>query len=299
MNNFVLLIFTCSSLVTAFGQEDFANDKPVPRFSISSIWFDGGFNLSSLSSAQQSDFLAAAPTSSLLNADLTGYKSNYSFGVNSEIISDTYVGWQIRKGETRSYRERLEFRTGIGFSRASHWNLDLSKEDRKAGDTLISLVSGEVFLVDSVHSHSLNANRSSGNVNFDLSALWRTNPAKATQAYFGVGVVGSVAFMSRISVYSTHQDYAEILSSGSGYDRFGDSESELLEETFDVASPKAISFYVPLGITYCLNRKSEEINKKWHLSFELRRGFTITSYPDFGTEGNNYTSLRWGIRYRL
>jgi|GEM_PF-4828907 len=294
---FVLLSFSLNPL--AFSQDDYAVTGANPFISPVAIWADMGVNLFSNSIADLDDFRNEVPQSSILQRDFSEFKSTNYLGQNSEFGMSMTLGWEFRKGDTEAYRERFELRTGVSFSRVSNWDVNLEEILKRPGDTLVSSVSGNAFYIDSVNTKSLRALRYSSMLHIDVSSLWRTNPAKDLQGFLGAGLMYGVAYRSQVDISYTENIYAE-MNTGEGYPtQFGDRVSKTESEKVLVNNPMSFTFYFPVGFSYCLNKKSSEIRKKWHLTCELRRGLTITNIPGFGSEGNDYTTFRLGVRYRL
>ncbi len=240
------------------------------------------------------DFQTLAPSSSILQQDLSAYQSSpiYSFNLpgQSQTLS---LGLKLAKLPNATLRLGL-MHTG----QRNALSAGGSYTETFRIDTLTSSQSGEQFFIDSFSTHSYHANYTQEQLRLDASLIFRYKADKRWSFFGGIGANFGLSYNAATTIHHRVSPYGDYYGYGFFNDimfnDFGTHETE----TFENKGGFGLGVYAPLGIDFQVGKK-REFWKPMHLYMELRPGFNVNQIAGLGTtfSAGNFSNV--GIRFQF
>lgn len=240
------------------------------------------------------DFQTLAPSSSILQQDLSAYQSSpiYSFNLpgQSQTLS---LGLKLAKLPNATLRLGV-MHTG----QRNALSAGGSYTETFRIDTLTSSQSGEQFFIDSFSTHSYHANYTQEQLRLDASLIFRYKADKRWSFFGGIGANFGLSYNAATTIHHRVSPYGDYYGYGFFNDimfnDFGTHETE----TFENKGGFGLGVYAPLGIDFQVGKK-REFWKPMHLYMELRPGFNVNQIAGLGTtfSAGNFSNV--GIRFQF
>ncbi len=211
-------------------------------------------------------------------------EGSFSFGISIGLLP-------FRKEDRRGPELR------VGFIHAG-WNdrqAILRRTIRTPYDTLVSVATGEQFLVDSIHGSTYYILTQAERIGLDASLVWSTTARWSL--YGGVGVMGGPSLNARTYV-ALHQ-YEGVAAAGSNYANYPQGG---VRESQNGATKGGTGWwmaaYVPLGLDFTLSRQ-HAFWQKMHLYYEMRPQLVVQGSPELDNTVGTGVLASLGIRMTL
>ncbi len=239
------------------------------------------------------DFQALAPSSSILQQDLSAYNTNpvfnFSFPGQSQSLS---LGLNLGKMPNATLRVGL-----MHINQGNALSTGGSYTETFRVDTLTSSQTGEQFFVDSFSTHSYNATYSQEQIRLDASLIFRYKADKRWSFYGGIGVNFGLSYNGVTHVRHNVSPYGNSYPFGLFNDiMYNNGTHE--HESFENKGGFGFGVYAPLGIDFQVGKK-REFWKPLHLYMELRPGFNVNQIAGLGTSfsAGNFSNI--GLRFHI
>jgi hypothetical protein len=243
--------------------------------------------------ASLADFQALAPSSSILQQDLSAYNTypvfNFSLPGQSQSLG---LGLHLGKMPNATLRvglmhinQRNALSTGGSFTETFRI------------DTLTSSQTGTQFFVDSFSTHSYNATYSQEQLRLDAALIFRYKADKRWSFYGGIGMNFGLSYNGATQIRKNVSPYGESYPYGLFNDIFY-SNGTHEQETFENKGGFGFGVYAPVGIDFQVGKK-RDFFKPIHLYMELRPGFNINQIAGLGTSfsAGNFSNI--GLRFHI
>lgn len=211
-------------------------------------------------------------------------QETFSFGVSIGLLP-------FRKEVRRGPELRL------GFIHAG-WNerqANLRRTVRTPYDTLVSVATGEQFLLDSVRGSAYYIVTKAERIGLDASLVWSTTARWSL--YGGVGVMGGPSINAR--TYVEIEQYEGVAAAGGHYASYPQGASRNSEkETIKGGTGWWCAAYVPLGLDFTLSRE-HAFWKQMHLYYEMRPQLVVQGSPELDNTIGTGLMANFGIRLSL
>lgn len=241
-----------------------------------------------------SDFQTLAPQSSILQQDLSAYQAYPQMVFNMPGQSQS-----LSLGLSLPKMPKATLRLGImHLSQNNALSIGGSYTETFTIDTLTSSQTGEQFLVDSMSTHSYNANYSQEQLRLDAALLFRFNEQKRWSFYGGIGANFGLSYNTNTTVHQRTSPYGNDYGFGLLNDIFLGDAGTHVTERFENKGGFGMSIYAPLGIDFQVGKK-RDFWKPIHLYAELRPGVNINQIAGLGTSfsAGNFSNL--GLRFKF
>jgi hypothetical protein len=236
------------------------------------------------------DFQTLAPQSVLLQQDLSAYQNspffNLSFPGQSQSLS---VGLKLGKMPNATLRLGL-----MHTNQSNALSTGGAYSESFRIDTLTSSQTGTQYFVDSVSTHSYNANYSQEQLRLDASLIFRYNADKRWSFYGGIGANFGLSYNCVTNVEHSVYPYGDSY----GLNMLSSYNGTHEHETFENKGGFGFGVYAPLGIDFQVGKK-REFWKPIHLYMELRPGFNVNQIAGLGTSfsAGNFSNI--GLRFHI
>lgn len=240
------------------------------------------------------DFQTLAPSSSILQQDLSAYQSSpiYSFNLpgQSQTLS---LGLKLAKLPNATLRLGL-MHTG----QRNALSAGGSYTETFRIDTLTSSQSGEQFFIDSFSTHSYHANYTQEQLRLDASLIFRYKADKRWSFFGGIGANFGLSYNAATTIHHRVSPYGDYYGYGFFNDIMFNDFGMHETETFENKGGFGLGVYAPLGIDFQVGKK-REFWKPMHLYMELRPGFNVNQIAGLGTtfSAGNFSNV--GIRFQF
>lgn len=292
----VFFAIACMTITRAFSQDDNKVPENKPAKCPMQIT-DAGFSLGGFFQKSPvgsfTDFQLLNPQSVLLSGNMEGYTVSNGFGNIGGPVFDAGIGFAMRDKENTNSVSNTQLRIGISFLGLNMSNY-LSKTDRVPYDTLTSSQTGQTIYSDSVTYHSYSMNYTSQQVRFDISVIYRTNPAARWSVYGGLGFEAGQS----VTAYSdiNYNESSSIIPSN-GLSAVYNADKSRTERIIN-KNNYGYAAYLPLGIDFRVGTK-REFFKQLHLFYEARPFINYNNIPELGTTGGLGVKIRFGLRVTI
>ena len=269
-----------------------AQNDDIKKINITEFSVLLGGNSGSFNAGSFGDMKKLAPSSVILEDDLTGYYFNgYSQNFNSTIFS-ALVGIQFANSGKTATKKNPLLRIGLSYYSPFGDSRRATKEERYPFDTLTSSQTGQVFIYDSVYTNTYYINFTQEQLRLDVSMLFRTKSESRWMLYAGFGLAAGIGINARTDVVHSESSHIDQHSGGS-YSTFANSRTR--REQFSNKTPFNYSAYLPLGLDFRLSNK-HDFWKQVHLFVESRPGVDVISISEIGTNTDVYIQNSLGIK---
>lgn len=266
------------------------------KFKVSEISLIWGISLVNKEFASREDFLSLAPQSKLLQQNLDGY-SNSVFSVqtntNLNSIYAINLGISFPNKTKTNYNYNKTLRIGISGYNYSPLSASFFKETRVPYDTLSSGLSGQTIYIDSVYTHTLDANYNTANLKLDINFTYKRNPHKRFTAYGGIGL--NMGFSYNSNTIITDTKIRQTQSSGLYYNPLANQQSQVVTEKFRNKGGYSATVYIPFGLDFRIGNKNE-FWRQFHILYEMRPGLDFLNIPSYGKYNKTFSPFMFGIR---
>lgn len=291
---YFLIFFCLNGLVTA----QVEGQKPA-TFKVEDIYFGAISFAQNYSYAGTDDFKLLAPSSTILNRDLSGYSNNHYFSGSVGNGFSAMVGFKGLNKKTNQYRTDRIYRLGIQATGIDVISQSLSKIDRVALDTLYSPITNSSYYIDSIYAHGINMTHSVSIAALDASVIFRTKPERRFKIYGGFGLVAGARLNATTAVFESRSKYIETYASnGDMVDETNRNYSDQNRETHRNKNGAYAAVYIPMGYTFRLGNK-REFWKRLHIAGEFRPQILFTGLSELNSQVSSSLSTTGGFRYIL
>ncbi len=258
---------------------------------------DAGFSLSVFSQKTPfgtfTDFQMLNPKSVLLSGNMQGYTMSKGAGSIGGPAFGASIGIGAADKDNTDNKSTTQLRIGISFSGLNMSN-SLTKTDRVPFDTLTSSQTGQTIYSDSVTYHNYSMIYTSQQVRFDVSFIYRTNPAARWSVYGGLGLEGGESIIAYTDI--DYNEYSSITPS-SGLSTVDNTDKSSTERIVN-KNNYGYAAYLPLGIDFRVGTK-REFFKQFHISLETRPFVNYINIPELGTTGGLGVKVGLGLRVTI
>jgi hypothetical protein len=279
-------------LVLSFGLICFG--ASYAQVSVEGIYLQSG-SFFSAGKGSLTDFQALAPSSSILQQDLSAYNTNpvfnFSFPGQSQSLS---LGLNLGKMPNATLRVGL-----MHINQRNALSTGGSYTETFRVDTLTSSQTGTQYFVDSFSTHSYNATYSQEQLRLDAALIFRYKADKRWSFYGGIGVNFGLSYNGVTNINQNVSPYGNVNSYP--FDMFNDimyNNGTFEYETYENKGGFGLGVYAPLGIDFQVGKK-REFWKPIHLYMELRPGFNVNQIAGLGTSfgAGNFSNI--GLRFHI
>jgi hypothetical protein len=258
------------------------------KVSVTDVYINFGSFGEKVAYGSLDDFRKLAPQSDMLARDLSSYDQQASGSYfNGGTLFVASLGLKFKKKDGNDYRANPQLRIGISYFSSTPLTAGLTRTESFVVDTLVSTVTGEVVLQDSVVNESYNMSYIADQLRLDAALIFRTNPEARWSLYGGIGLAAGVSINPRTEVFYSNWNFDEEFNSG-----YGNYESE----RFNNQTSFGLLAYLPLGLDFRLG-KNQEFWKRLHLFYEISPGLNMTFIPELNTATN--IAIRNGLGLRV
>lgn len=284
MKNFLPLQFLITStfliLISnpGFGQEPAQKQS---RIQIEAVYVTYGFTNHRLPTRNADSFRKLAPGSEILDQDFATYGFNAGLGSTGSFYFTPSLSFRFNRADG-SVNNHFRMRAGLSYTNGQMLYQSAQKSTRIAYDTLVSTITGEVVIRDSVQSENIGMSYQGSSLQIDLSVLWSTDFEARFQVYAGVGVAAGVTFNNRTTI--TNNSF--LYDSEHTFDRTG---VNFKSEQYSNKAGFSGNAYLPLGLDWRLGK--EGFWEAIHLLGEFRPGIAFYTIPEL----DSYVSPSFGF----
>lgn len=277
-------------LVLSFGLICFG--ASYAQVSVEGIYLQSG-SFFSAGKGSLTDFQALAPTSSILQQDLSAYNTNpvfnFSFPGQSQSLS---LGLNLGKMPNATLRVGL-----MHINQRNALSTGGSYTETFRVDTLTSSQTGTQYFVDSFSTHSYNATYSQEQLRLDAALIFRYKADKRWSFYGGIGMNFGLSYNGVTHIRHSVSPYGDSYPYGLFNDIIYSNGTHQLE-TFENKGGFGFGVYAPLGIDFQVGKK-RNFWKPMHLYMELRPGFNVNQIAGLGTSfsAGNFSNI--GLRFHI
>lgn len=246
------------------------------------------------------NFRQLAPGSVFLQNDLSSFKnSRYSFFDNSYIFraGATFS----KKNEPEKERGiRHNFRLAATYGGGTLYSNYFWKENRYPADTLVSVKSGRIYVLDSVSTKSYTMEYKQKYFGIDASLIFYSPAWHAFSLYGGVGINGNFDFDNSVTIgYSQFSQLEQSESSGAEYfNVWRILDFDYKEENIPTAKAFSASIFLPLGVDMKLSKHERGLGKL-HLYYEVRPLIHVSGVPELKAFTGFRIQHSMGFRFSL
>jgi hypothetical protein len=262
------------------------------QVSVEGIYLQSG-SFFSAGKGSLSDFQTLAPSSSILQQDLSAYNTypvfNFSFPGQSQSLS---LGLNLGKMPNATLRVGL-----MHINQGNALSTGGSYTETFRVDTLTSSQTGTQYFVDSFSTHSYNATYSQEQLRLDAALIFRYKADKRWSFFGGIGMNFGLSYNGVTQIRHDVSPYGESYP----FDLFNDimySSGTHEHESFENKGGFGFGVYAPLGIDFQVGKK-RNFWKPMHLYMELRPGFNVNQIAGLGTSfsAGNFSNI--GLRFHI
>jgi len=245
-------------------------------------------------------FRQLAPGSVFLQNDLSSFKSNrYSFFDNSYLFR-AGATFSKKNEPEKERRIRPNFRLAATYGGGTLYSNYFWKESHYPADTLVSVKSGSIYVLDSVSTKSYTMEYHQEYFGIDASLIFYSPAWHAFSIYGGVGINGNFNFDNYVTIgYSQFSHLEQSESSRAEYFnvwRILDVNYE--EENIPTAKSFSASIFLPLGVDMKLSKHERGLGKL-HLYYELHPLILVSGVPELKAFTGFRVQHSMGLRFTL
>ena len=284
--NFLLAVAFVFGAISVSGQEN--TSMPTGKIAVTDVYVHFGSFGEKVAYGSLDDLRKLAPQSDLLARDFSDFDQQAGGSYfNGGSLFMASLGLKFKKKDGSDYRANPQLRLGITYFSGTPLSAGVSRQESFVVDTLVSTVTGEIVLADSMVNQSYNMDYIADQLRLDAALIFRTKPEARWSLYGGFGVAAGISINPRTEVYYNTWDFDNESNSG-----FGAYESE----RFNNQTSFGLLAYLPLGLDFRLG-KNQEFWKRLHLFYEFSPGVNMTFIPELNTATN--IALRNGLGLRV
>jgi len=279
-----------------FGLAQEIKSKKIRRISIQELYVLPGFMIQADKTINLEDFKKLKPPSLLLNSDYSDFNNGYSSYISANTTFTGLIGIKFRNKEKTEYKTNPVLRIGLHANSGIYLNNRLFNESKKPYDTLVSMVTGEEFPIDSFINEYVDISYQSRQLRLDFSLIFNIRPEKRWSFFYGIGANAGISTSSEI---------------GLRYNKTGGTRGEVFEyfvgdyssissfyQKVDQKTNTAFSVYTPIGINFRIGKRG----RKWEnafLYYEARPMVNVTSIPQLQTFTSSAFQQGIGMKFNL
>jgi len=294
ITSFLLILFLSSQSITA--QENMIQKG---TFALRNVYLStGALNIGGRS-ASLSELRNLAPSSSILQSDLSGYEGNIFYSERPALNVGLAAGFRFRYRDREKDLSGPEFRIGLNTGGVSLLFSSFSKTDRVPVDTLYSNRTGEAFPVDSVSYHSVSIDLLRKYLNADIAVIFRSKNFLGLSIFGGLGVQSGYSFENVLRVRSLSSSRLESVSPFNGQEVLSfHSSYRYKEEQLSTSNTFSFGIYIPAGLNVRLSSQSSLLQMV-NFYYEVRLGYYYYSLPDVRNISEPATQHHFGVRISI
>jgi hypothetical protein len=270
--------------------------KKIRRMSIQELYVQPGFMIQEDKTINLADFKKLNPPTLLLNNDYSSFNNGYSSYISANTTFTGLIGIKFRNKEKTEYKTNPILRIGLQANSGINLNNSFFNKSTKPYDTLVSVVTGEQFPLDSFINEYVDISYQSRQLRFDVSLIFNIRPEKRWSFFYGIGANAGVSTSSEIGLRynKTGGIGGEVFESNVG--KSGSISS--FYQKVDQKTNTSFSVYAPVGINFRIGKRG----RKWEnifIYYEARPMVNVTSIPQLQTFTSSAFQQGIGMKFNL
>ncbi|GEM_PF-3009427 len=275
-------IITLLAISLLLSAQSTAQQNEIQRntWRLSNVYLSTGINSFKGRAADISELRLLAPSSSILQSDLSDYSGIAIYYSLPYADFGAAAGFRMRQAGDKKHIKGPEFRVGINMGTAGLLYSSFYKEERVPVDTLYSGRTGEAFPVDSVSYRSVSIDLLRKYLSADFSVIFRSKNLLGFSLFAGLGIRSGYSYENQLRVRSNSSSRLESIAPFNGQEVFAfhPSEYKVDEESFPVANSFSFALYIPAGVNVRLSSRSAVLSRV-NLFYEMQHGYYYYSVP--------------------
>lgn len=287
---FTLILLNLFS--NAFAQQT----TQVKKVTIKDIFIQSGYFTQSNTNFNISDFKLLTPASEFLKSDFSGFTEIDNEANIQKSFFSVLLGFKFSDREKKNYRANPILRLGISYVSGTRQEINLTKEEKRSFDTLVSNQTGNSIILDSITSTGYRLRYDCEQLYFDASVIFRTNPDARWSLYGGAGFAIGISIDARTEIRKTiaNSEQVRFSNGNNGSYEYSYTEDENSEK---YSNDNSFGFfaYLPIGVDFRIG-KQNEFWKQVHLFYEIKPGINMVSVPELKTFSAGSMEQGMGVR---
>jgi hypothetical protein len=294
MRIYILILTILQTCLPGISQEN--KPKKTRRMSIQELYVQPGFMIQADKSVNLADFKKLNPPTLLLNSDYSSSNNGYSSYISANTTFTGLIGIKFRNKEKAEYKTNPVLRIGLQANSGINLNNRFFNESKKPYDTLVSVVTGEEFPLDSFINEYVSISYQSRQLRLDVSLIFNIRPEKRWSFFYGIGANAGVSTSSEIEFQ--YNQTGGIIGEVFEYNVGKSGSISNFYQRVDQKTNSAISIYAPVGINFRIGKPG----RKWEnifIYYEARPMVNVTSIPQLQTFTSSAFQQGIGMKFNL